>query len=382
MSRRRPKGELQFGSDSFLDVVANIVGILIILIVIAGLRVSQTPVVVMPAAHPSTSEPSSTPVASVPSTVTEDVLEAKAPPTTVVPPPQKTESRPVRSPLPGVIVPQELVDLTGSLEAEITSLRREDASLEADLNRSSLQHNELIERQKAIRAMLAQSTGERDAMQKRAVALEADLALARESLSRLTQQVAALEDKTVNVKTLEHKITPISRAVNGREKHYRLERNRVAEVPVDELVLRLKEQIDRRKDWLVKTRQHQGTIGPVQGFSMQYLVRVDSLSGLEEMRTGHGGYRISLSHWDIVPEPETKGETEDVALRKGSKFYQSILGAAPDTTLTFWVYPDSFHIYRQLQKFTHDHGFSVAGRPLPPGIPISGSPNGSKSASQ
>ena len=43
MSRRRPKGELQFGSDSFLDVVANIVGILIILIVIAGLRVSQTP---------------------------------------------------------------------------------------------------------------------------------------------------------------------------------------------------------------------------------------------------------------------------------------------------------------------------------------------------
>ena len=44
MSRRRPKGELQFGSDSFLDVVANIVGILIILIVIAGLRVGQMPV--------------------------------------------------------------------------------------------------------------------------------------------------------------------------------------------------------------------------------------------------------------------------------------------------------------------------------------------------
>ena len=43
MSRRRPPAELQFGSDSFLDVVANIVGILIILIVIAGLRVSQIP---------------------------------------------------------------------------------------------------------------------------------------------------------------------------------------------------------------------------------------------------------------------------------------------------------------------------------------------------
>ncbi|MFO0918379.1 MAG: hypothetical protein U0872_08700 [Planctomycetaceae bacterium] len=42
---RRPRSESQFGSDSFLDVVANIVGILIILIVIAGLRVSQSPAI-------------------------------------------------------------------------------------------------------------------------------------------------------------------------------------------------------------------------------------------------------------------------------------------------------------------------------------------------
>ena len=115
---------------------------------------------------------------------------------------------------------------------------------------------------------------------------------------------------------------------------------------------------------------------------MNYLVRVETLSGLEEMKVGHGGYRISLSHWDIHPEPETKGETEETALKKGSQFYQSILGASADTTLTFWVYPDSYPIYRKLQKFAHDHGFSVAGRPLPSGVAISGSPNGSKSAGQ
>ena len=38
---RRQKAEMDFGSDSFLDIIANIVGILIILIVIAGVRVSQ-----------------------------------------------------------------------------------------------------------------------------------------------------------------------------------------------------------------------------------------------------------------------------------------------------------------------------------------------------
>ena len=44
MSRRTARAELGFGSDSFLDIIANIVGILIILIVVAGMRVSNAPV--------------------------------------------------------------------------------------------------------------------------------------------------------------------------------------------------------------------------------------------------------------------------------------------------------------------------------------------------
>ena len=37
---------MAFGSDSFLDVVANIVGILIILIVVVGVRVARAPALV------------------------------------------------------------------------------------------------------------------------------------------------------------------------------------------------------------------------------------------------------------------------------------------------------------------------------------------------
>ena len=110
---------------------------------------------------------------------------------------------------------------------------------------------------------------------------------------------------------------------------------------------------------------------------MHYFLRVDTLSGLQAARVGHEGYSLSLTRWEVRPEPNTKGETEDVALRKGSAFYQSILGTAPDTTLTFWVYPDSFPIFRKLQKFAHEHGYSVAGRPLPHGLHIAGSPEGS-----
>ena len=378
MSRRRPKGEQQFGSDSFLDIVANIVGILIILIVIAGLRVSQTPVMihrqkVVPEETPSTPSVPMPLVAAVqpPEVVIADPVPAFAPTPTVEPPP-----------LPELVPPGELVDLTKQLEAQIAVSSEEEEELAAKLRKWSQRQAELIERQKAIQGAVALSAEELEKNRKQAAKDEADLELARETLVRLAKQLEELQLKPINVQTLEHRITPVSRVVNGKEKHYRLQGNRVAEVPVDELVNRLKEQIERRKDWLVKTRQHQGQIGPLRGFTMQYLVRVDSLSGLEEMRVGHGGYRISLSGWEIRPEMDMRGESEAVALRKGSQFYQSILGAAPDTTLTFWVYPDSFEIYRKLQKFTHDHGFSVAGRPLPEGVHISGSPNGSKSASQ
>ena len=391
MSRRRPKGELQFGSDSFLDVVANIVGILIILIVIAGLHVSKIPVVFLPPGTPLSDEPVSE-LANYATAKTNESEEATEEPQlqelTMQEPEEESESesepqeKPVRPPLPELVVPQELVEMTKELETVLASITKEELALAARVQQSNVRQVELTERQKAVQEMLAVSTQQLDSSKMRKAKAVADLELARKDLERLKLQIEEIEDKPPNVQTLEHKITPLSRVVNGHEKHYRLERNRVSEVPVDELVARLKDQIQKRKDWLVKTRQHQGQIGPIEGFNMQYLVRVETLSGLDELRTGHGGYRISLSSWQIHPEPETKGETADVALRKGSKFYQSILGAGPDTTLTFWVYPDSYALYRKLQKFTHDHGFSVAGRPLPAGVPISGSPNGSKSASQ
>jgi hypothetical protein len=51
-------------------------------------------------------------------------------------------------------------------------------------------------------------------------------------------------------------------------------------------------------------------------------------------------------------------------------------------SLTFWVYPDSFHAYRILQAACQAEGFIVAARPLPDGIPIAGSPDGTRSAGQ
>jgi hypothetical protein len=384
MSRRRPPGELQFGSDSFLDVVANIVGILIILIVIAGLRVSQTPVFL-------TTSPDSSPVpvaSSLPELPEEpEPLEEplKTPQVIVLAPaeePEEEEPEPPPAPLPELVAPPELVRRAGRLESEISTLKHDQELLVKRSKNTAVQQATLLERQRALQNMLSEQSQELDASRLQVAKSEADLELLRQTIERLKKQLSDQQSKAKNVHSLEHRVTPISRVVNGVEKHYRLEKNRIVEVPLDELIHRFREQFERRKEWIVKTRQQQGEIGPVQGFTMRYSLRFDALSGLEAARFGMEGYTLRVTRWEIRPEPDLKGETEDVALRKGSKFYQSILGTAPDTTLTFWVYPDSYSIYRKVRKFAHDHGYSVAGRPLPHGLHIAGSPDGSKSAAE
>ncbi len=92
--------------------------------------------------------------------------------------------------------------------------------------------------------------------------------------------------------------------------------------------------------------------------------------------------RIGVTNWTIVPDHDLKAEPAETALSLGSKFIRTLQTAEPGTTLTFWVYPDSFKLYRRLQQFAHNEGFTVAARPLPFGIPIAGSPNGTRSAGQ
>jgi hypothetical protein len=378
MSRRHDT-EIVFGSDSFLDVVANIVGILIILIVIAGVRVGQAPVRVKSSPAPALQDPDP-PVELAPS------VEPPAPPelaaTEPTSPPPTPVEEPEPEPLPPLEPPPELVNRVRDLESEIASITQHYRKLHESLTSGHKQRAELEGRLQNARDLLEQRATELNASIAKDADQQHELELARQALARLLSQVQTLERQSPKVEKLEHHITPVSQTVDGHELHYRLEKNRVAEVPLDTLVNRLKDQIERRRDWLAKTNSHQGQVGPVRGFTLQYLIRIEQISTLDELRVGRGGFRISVAQWEIIPEPDLRGETEDAALSQGSRFYESLLAADPDTTLTFWVYPDSYPLYRKLKAFAHEHGFPVAGRPLPDGINIAGSPSGTKSASQ
>ena len=377
MSRRR-EFEIMFGSDSFLDVVANIVGILIILIVIAGVRVSQAPpkLKVAPAAPAPIDLPAplETPAPVEAESYDPDPIMAD------VAPEPDPDAPP--EPLPPLLPPPELIARAQELEAEIAAITAQAKNLGESLANSNRIQAELDQRLQTARSLIEDRRSEMNASTARDAQQKQDLALTRQALARLLAQVVAAEKKSPPVEKLQHRITPVSRTVLGRELHFRLEKNRVAEVPIEALVERLKEHIERRKDWIVKTRQHKGQVGPINGFNLEYIIGVEVISDLEQLRSGIGGFRMSMRYWEIHPEETLRGEPADVALSQGSKFYQALLSAGSDTTLTFWVYPDSYPLYRKLQHFAHEQGFPVAGRPLPDGVAISGSPNGTKSASQ
>jgi multidrug efflux pump subunit AcrA (membrane-fusion protein) len=210
------------------------------------------------------------------------------------------------------------------------------------------------------------------------------------ALSRLQDTVAQLrlqldqtDAKTPKLQQIEHRITPIGQTVTGRELHFQVLGNRVALIPLEPLIDRLKDQIERRKDWLAKSRQHMGQVGPVGGFSMNYVVQRDNMSVVDEVRLGgQGMFRISVSSWQLQPERDLVTESVAQALEPGSRFYAALLEAGDAAALTFWVYPDSFEAFSDLKRFCHSQNFLVAGRPLPHGVPISGSPTGSRSAGQ
>jgi len=369
MGRRAAKEEGQFGHDSFLDVVTNMVGILIILIVIAGLKVSKAPL----------------PPHRLQTSADDEIAAAEpiAPQDPEPPAPAKLLPLPQPDPEPRVIPPSpELVSKARQIDAELQQATAEQRRLQAELERAAEEERALQSRRQAARQALAAEAEQLKQSREQLGRVRGTLDQTEAMLAELKHAVEEAENEPGPVKQLKHRLNPVSSLVDGAELHFRLAKNRVAPIPIEELVERVKPQIEQKKNWLLKNRVHQGQVGPVDGFVMNYVVEARPLSVIEEMRQGRGMVRIGLAEWQIAPEPDLEAETADQALRAGSKFLRAVRAAPRDATLTFWVYPDSFELYRRLKEFAHDEDFTVAARPLPFGVPIAGSPRGSRSAGQ
>ena len=97
----------------------------------------------------------------------------------------------------------------------------------------------------------------------------------------------------------------------------------------------------------------------------------------------NGQVAVRSKEWQVLPMQAKLGESVEEAMAGTSQFRQTLSLHRPgDTTVTLWTYPDSFAEYRWLNDELHRLGYVTAGRPLPAGFPIGGSPHGSRSAAQ
>jgi predicted RNase H-like nuclease (RuvC/YqgF family) len=335
--RRNLEADNPVGHDSFLDVVANIVGILIILVIVAGLRARNAPV--KAASIKEDLQPLATALAQ------DDATQ------------------------------QQLYGDCMRAAQQMEIVQREAAARQTERNR-------LLTLITALEHDLKQRRGELDAGSQDTFDLERRLAEARRQSEQLATQAQQAADAPTETTVVESYPTPLSKPVDDNEVHFQLRGGRIVYIPVDALVDELRGDARRRAHKLIDMPETTETVGPVDGFRMRYtLVRRD-VPVAEQTRTGVATY-VQVKEWSVIPLSSQLGESVEEALAEGSAFRQVLAKHHPaKSSITIWTYPSSFEDFRRIRKELYHLGYAVAGRPLLEDMLISGSPDGTKSAAE
>jgi hypothetical protein len=202
---------------------------------------------------------------------------------------------------------------------------------------------------------------------------------------KLMDDIQALEKLPPVKKTLRYR-TPVSQPVHAEELHFECQHGKVTFIDVQTLVGDIRRHMEEKVEELRANWQVRDATDAVGAFRMHYVIErfrggMDSVFSAGGPNGGNFSY--GLSEWFVEPVIFDRGETALAALAAHSEFRHIVDGLSPtQAVVTFWVYPDSFELYRQLRDFLQDHDITVAGRPLPAGVPIASSRRGSVSRGQ
>ncbi|HKI19316.1 MAG TPA: hypothetical protein VKA15_15625, partial [Isosphaeraceae bacterium] len=199
---------------------------------------------------------------------------------------------------------------------------------------------------------------------------------------KLTQELTTLRQlprpKSATILTK----SPVARPASSEEYHFELRRERVTFINLEQLMNLCKSDAQVRIRMSDRIPEITSKVGPVGAFSLAYEL-VKATPGSVEELIQRKSVRFDLRAWELIPESEIRGETFDGTRNPISEFARAVNRMSPSrSTVTLWVYPDSFVLYRRLREDLIERGFSVAGRPLPEGMTIRGSPLGTQSAAQ
>jgi len=319
------------GQDSFLDVTTNIVGILIVLVMVVGMR-AQNPIVAGTGGAG----------AKIPTT---DELES-------------------------------LSKNAAAIEYDVNRIAEESESVDREIAGRSAEREELATMIAAAEKQIADGRAKLDSANQEDFDLRRQINENHAVLDRGEAELDEIKSEKPQVQEVKHYPTPISRTVIGHEVHFQLLGGRVTYVPIDDFIDDVRANLRGSAGDLANITDKVGVVGPRNGFEFRYTMDV-------VMDRGRGVVGIRTREFQVVPVGMQQGETVQKALGQRSEFRTALAPHSPrDTTVTLWVYPDSFDAYGQLKEELHNIGYATAGRPLPNGVLIGGSDHGTKSSAQ
>lgn len=355
MARRRGPKEAAFGTDSFLDVIANLVGIVLIIIVLIGARIRSLPEVLV--AEPEPAAPHAAVQGLEPDTTPDEQEITKA-------------------------------------RAEIAALQQRLAENLRRLTQSADKSKELQSSREVQRSTQARTQTEMDRQRAANSQIQATIARAeddqrplRERIAELEKAVKELENRPPERKQLRYHL-PVSKPLSAGELLFECRQGRVTFIDLQSFLDEVRRTLPKKVEELGSRWEVGDETSPIGAFKLRYTIVRQRTGPLDQAFTGlppaeNRGFSYGLDGWEVVPVWPARGETVQDALADGSRFRQVIDASDPQTAaLTFFIYPDSFELYRRLRDHLYDHGFVVAGRPLLMDAPIAGSRKGSISRGQ
>jgi hypothetical protein len=337
--RRRKTREIEFSFDSFLDVVANVVGIILRLILVAWVGARSYKAVV-PSAPP-------------PTLTKEEIAELPDPKDPLAPELERQR--------------RELAEAQSHLLEQLKEWKklRQDSTLTAEeLARLTTHVAEVDSERKNV-----EDKSRQDAQSARNAFLS--LQEIRERGKRVVAEIEALRKAPPSKQTLRYR-TPVSHVLQWEGMEFECRYGRVAFIDMagfrQEIERTLREEGGKT---LTETRHYENVTQPIGAFRMRYKLELDPVSSQE------------LFRGEVEPITQERGEPLEKALAPGSEFRRLIDSVEPTSTaVTLWVYTDSFPLYRKLRDYMHERDIEVAGRPAPEGDGMSYSSLGTRSRGQ
>lgn len=323
-------GPIDIGQDAFLDIIANLVGILIILVVVIGAQAT----------------------------------------TAWQQPTDKSKHQAKISELE--MIANKKGDVFESMRQENHELKRKLAEENAINKQLASIRQEILVGLESRRTAIEQRKSSLSHVQQANLIAEAQIQGLRNKIKQVRYEANAVKQNLKPVvQTIQHYPTPIARTVFSDEIHFRLKGGRIAYVPLDELVDAMKNSWRENASQIRRAKNTSEEVGPIENFHLQYETQVIKESGSGRVRG------VAMKQFVLHPIHDFIGEEIDRAIASGSVFRNRIARLTPrKTTISLWVYPDGYEDLERLQALLREAGFQTACWPLKYDGLISGGPQG------